>query len=143
MTAMLDDAVKGSRLPRNPAAGVDLPKLPPTERRYLSHEQRDDLAERCGPYRTLVLTLAYTGIRWSEAAGLRVHRIDMLRRRIEVAEAVVDVNGLLVFGTPKNHQARSVPLARFLVDDLAVQLARQDARRTGVHLAARRDAEGS
>ncbi len=58
LTAMLDDAVKGSRLPRDPAAGVDLPRLPTTERRYLSHEQVADLAEQCGPYRTLVLTLA-------------------------------------------------------------------------------------
>ena len=91
--------------------------------RYLNHQQVADLAERCGPYRTLVLTLAYTGIRWSEAAGLRVHRLDLLRRRIEVAEAVVDVNGRLVFGTPKNHQTRSVPVPRFLVDDLAAQLA--------------------
>jgi integrase len=52
-----------------------------------------------------------------------VHRLDLLRRRIEVAEAVVEVNGRLVFGTPKNHQTRSVPVPRFLVDDLAAQLA--------------------
>jgi hypothetical protein len=38
-----------------------------------------------------------------------VHRL-LLRRRIEVAEAVVDVNGRLVFRTPKNHQTRSVPV---------------------------------
>ena len=37
--SMLDDAVKDSRLSRNPASGVDLPRLPQQERRYLSHEQ--------------------------------------------------------------------------------------------------------
>lgn len=121
--AMLAAAVKDQRLPRNPAAGVDLPRLPTTERRYLTHAQVADLAEGCGPYRLLVLALAYTGMRWGEVAALRVRRVDLLRRRIEVAEAVVDVGGRLLFGTPKNHQTRSVPVPRFLVDDLAAHLA--------------------
>jgi integrase len=121
--AMLAAAVKDQRLPRNPAAGVDLPRLPTTERRYLTHGQVADLAEGCGPYRLLVLALAYTGMRWGEVAALRVRRVDLLRRRIEVAESVVDVGGLLLFGTPKNHQTRSVPVPRFLVDDLAAHLA--------------------
>lgn len=123
LTAMLDDAVKDNRLPRNPAAGVDLPRLPTTERRYLTHGQVSELAATCGPYRVLVLVLAYTGLRWGEVAALRVRRVDLLRRRVEVAESVVDVNGRLVFGSPKNHQTRSVPVPRFLVDDLAGQLA--------------------
>ncbi len=50
-------------------------------------------------------------------------RVDLLRRRIEVVEAVVDVNGRLVFGTPKDHQTPSVPVPRFLVDELVPQLA--------------------
>jgi len=50
-----------------------------------------------------------------------------MRRRIEVAESVVDVNGKLVFGSPKSHQARSVPVPRFLVDDLASHLAGKTA----------------
>jgi integrase len=36
---------------------------------------------------------------------------------VEIVEAVVDVNGTLVFGSPKSHQHRSVPVARFLRDD--------------------------
>jgi integrase len=123
LTGMLDDAVKDGRLPRNPAAGVDLPRLPTTERRYLTHAQVAGLADACGPYRVLVLVLAYTGLRWGEAAALRVRRVDLLRGRIEVVEAVVDINGTLVFGSPKTHQHRSVPVPRFLRDDLAQQLA--------------------
>ena len=67
--------------PGNPAAGVDLPRLPTTDRRYLTHAQLADLAERCGPHRLLVL--GYTGLRWGEAAALRVRRVDLLRGRIE------------------------------------------------------------
>ncbi len=121
--SMLDDAVKDSRLSRNPASGVDLPRRPQQERRYLSHDQVAALSAACGPYRLLVLVLAYCGLRWGEAAALRVRRVDLLRRRLEVVASVSDVDGQMVFGSPKSHQSRSVPLPRFLVDDLALRLA--------------------
>jgi integrase len=58
-------------------------------------------------------------VRWGEAAGLKVKRLDLLRRRLVVAETLSEVNGGLVWGTPKNHQARSVPVPCFLADMLA------------------------
>jgi len=121
--AMLDDAVKDRRLSNNPAAGVNLPRLPQSDRRYLTHEQLAQLAQACGPYRPLVLVLGYTGLRWGEATALRVRHIDLLRGRLEVSEAVVEVGGRLIFGTPKSHGARSVPVPKFLRGDLAEQLA--------------------
>ena len=66
-----------------------------------------------------MLLLAYTGLRFGEAAALRVGHVDMLARRATITEAVTEVNGRSVFGTPKNHQRRTVPLPRFLLDDLA------------------------
>jgi len=122
LTSMLDAAVRDGRLARNPAAGVDLPRLPTTDRRYLTHAQLAVLAEHCGPHRLLVLVLGYTGLRWGEAAALRVRRVDLPRGRIEVAESVTDVNGRMVFGPPKSHARRRVPVPRFLQDDLADQL---------------------
>jgi integrase len=50
----------------------------------------------------LVRVLAYTGLCWGEAAALRVRRVDLLRRRIEVVESVTEVGGQAVTGTPKN-----------------------------------------
>ena len=123
LTAVLDYAVKDSQLARNPAAGVQLPRMRTTERRFLTHEQVDDLAEAAGAQRVLVLTLAYCGLRWGEAVALRVRRLDLLRGRIDVDEAVVDVNGTLIFGTPKSHQSRSVPVPRFLCELLAEHVA--------------------
>ena len=53
-------------------------------------------------------------------AALRVSSIDFLRRRLVVAEAMTEVGGHIVWGTPKSHEARSVPIPRILIDELAV-----------------------
>lgn len=123
LTSMLDAAVKDGRLGRNPAADVDLPRLPQTDRRYLSHAELADVADGCGPHRLLVLVLGYTGLRWGEATALRVRRVNLLTSRIEVAESVTDVDGRMIFGPPKSHARRWVPVPPFLRDELAAQLA--------------------
>jgi integrase len=123
LTAMLDAAVRDGRLARNPAAGVDLPQMPEGDRRYLTHQQLGAVADGCGPHRTLVLLLGYTGLRWGEVAALRVRRVDLLRGRIDVREAVTEVDGHMIFGAPKRHQYRTVVVPRFLRDDLAAQMA--------------------
>src|SRR5262249_47906448 len=65
-------------------------------------------------------TAAYTGLRWGELAGLRVERVDFLRRRIDVAEILVEVNGTLTFGPPKTAKSRArVGFPPFLADVLA------------------------
>lgn len=69
LTGMLDDAVKDGRLIRNPASGVELPRLVSKQRRYLRHNQLHALADARGLYRVLVLTLGYCGLRWSELAA--------------------------------------------------------------------------
>ena len=75
-----------------------------------------------------MLVLAYCGLRWSELAALRVARVDLQRGRLTVAEAMVEVNGgRLEWGTPKSHEARSVPVPRFLVEQLAAELAGKPA----------------
>ncbi len=89
-------------------------------RRYLTAEQLEALADAAGPGQAAVLVLGYCGLRWSELAALRVRHFDLLRRRVLVEEAVTEVDGSrLVWGTPKTHGRRSVPLPRFLVDELA------------------------
>ncbi|MDP9092108.1 MAG: site-specific integrase [Actinomycetota bacterium] len=116
-------AVRDGRLARNPADHVPLPRAAKVERAFLSMDQVDDLAVAAGEYRTAILFLAYTGIRFGELAALRVRRLDLLRRRAEIAEAVAEVRGRATFTSPKSHQIRSVPIPRFLVDDLAALVA--------------------
>lgn len=118
-SAMLGDAVKDRRLASNPALGVKLPRMPQVENRYLTHQQLDDLANACGPYSALARVLGYCGLRFGEAAALRVGRVDILRGRLDIAEAMTEINGKAVFGTPKTHQRRSVPVPAFLRKELA------------------------
>ena len=49
--------------------------------------------------------------------------MDLTRRRLDVQRAFADVSGVLVEGTPKSHQRRTVPLLPLVVDDLVQQLA--------------------
>jgi integrase len=49
-------------------------------------------------------------------AALKVKRVDLERRRLDVVEAVTEPEGEIIWGTPKNHECRSVPFPAFLKD---------------------------
>ncbi|WP_412935140.1 site-specific integrase [Microbacterium sp. 2P01SA-2] len=57
----------------------------------------------------MVLTLAYTGVRWGEATGLRVRSVNRLRKRFVIEENAVMIGYEVHVGTPKTHEKRSVP----------------------------------
>src|SRR5690242_4319622 len=101
--------MRDRRLASNPATGLSLPRIRERPRRYLSAEEVERLADSAGPLgRVIVLTLAYCGLRWSELAALRVERVDLLRRRLTVAEAMTEIDGgRIVWGTPKSHEGRA------------------------------------
>lgn len=119
LAAILDDAVSDRRTLTNPARGVKVPRKVKAEHRYLTHQQVADLAAAAGVNGPMVLVLAYCGLRWGEAAGLRVRDLDLLRRRISVVQNAVEVGSQVIVGTPKNHKRRTVPVPAFVVDHLA------------------------
>jgi len=123
---VLAEAVRDGRLPRNVATGVRLPRVGKAEKIFLTHAQVADLAGAAEPHGLIVRVLAYTGLRWGELAALRVKRIDLTRRRLLIAESMSEINGKAVFGTPKTHQRRSVPVPRFLVDPLKERISGRD-----------------
>ncbi|TCK63122.1 MupG family TIM beta-alpha barrel fold protein [Curtobacterium sp. PhB136] len=110
---ILDGAVKDRRLMFNPALEIRLPKKLKGKHAYLSHEQVEQLAST-SKYPDLIRFLAYTGLRWGEATGLRVKHVDRELRRVLVEENAVSVNGKIVVGTPKSHERRSVAYPSFL-----------------------------
>ena len=132
LTAVLDSAVQDGRIPRNPARPTAnsggrarfLPQLPQSKsRRYLRHDEVLRLADGAGDYRTLVLVLAYCGVRIGEATALRVRSVDLLKRRLFVSESLAEVSGRLIFGSTKTHAARSVPIPAFLTEPLSLAMA--------------------
>jgi integrase len=125
--AVLKFAVKAKHLAVNPADGVELPRLPESEQRYLTHEQLHRVAVASGRLRTLVLVLGYCGLRFGEAAALRVADVDTSARRIRVRRSITYVRKTgLVEGPTKNHTARTVPVPVFLARLLATEIADRD-----------------
>lgn len=116
-------AVRDGRLARNVAADIELPRLSKAERHYLSHMQVHELADGVGEWGTLVRFLAYSGLRWGEAAALRPADVDLANRVVHVRRAVADVRGSLIFGTPKTHEQRIVPYPSLLDEGIATHLA--------------------
>lgn len=115
-------AVEDRRIPRNPCDGVKAPPRQHNQRAYLTHQQVGELAAAMARDGLVVEFLAYTGLRYGEMAALSVADFDMLRRRVNVRQSVTEVEGKLVWSTPKTHERRSVPFPRFLADDLAQRM---------------------
>lgn len=116
LSGMLQLAVESRYLVTNPCRGVDLPRHPHREMRFLNPDEIERLSRAVtGRYRTLVLLLAYGGLRWGEAAGLKVARCDLLPSRIEVAETLIELDGGFGFGEPKTyHRLRAgIPEVRW------------------------------
>lgn len=70
----------------------------------------------------MMRTLAMTGIRWGELAGLRVECVDLDKRRLRISESVSEVGGKLEWSDTKNHTARSVAFPSSLIKPLRAQL---------------------
>lgn len=118
LAAILDGAVRDRRIQSNPARDVKTPRKKLKPRAYLSHVQVEQLAE-ASSYPDFVRFLAYTGLRWGEAIGLQVRHVDLKKRRLNIENNAVYVNGHVVVGTPKVHERRSVYYPAFLEDALA------------------------
>jgi integrase len=125
--AVLKFAVKSRHLAVNPVEAVELPGLPETEQRYLTHDQLHRVAVASGRLRTLVLVLGYCGLRFGEAAALRVSDVDIEGRWITVRRSVTYVRKAgLIEGATKNHTTRKVPVPAFLARLIDTEISDRD-----------------
>jgi len=122
LSSLMAAAVQGSYIARTPCTGIRLPRAARRDAVLLTAAEVDELAVAAGEYGTLIYLLAYGGLRWGEVAALRRRRCDLLRRRVEVAEATSDVNGRLMYGPTKTFERRWVRLPDFLVERIARHL---------------------
>lgn len=125
LRAVLGVAVDSGLLVRNPCRGVRAPQVPAVEMRFLTAEELDALVLAFGPwYQPVILTAGYLGLRFGEVVGLRRKRVEILRRRVIVAEQLTRVDNKHVWSEPKTRAGkRSVSVPAFLADVLAEQLA--------------------
>ena len=120
MSKIMSTAVAAGLITSSPCASVRLPRIERLEMRFLEPAEIASLSETIDRrYRALVLLGAYGGLRIGEMMGLRCHRLDLLRRRVDIAETCVEVSGILHFGPPKTRAGRrTVPLPQVVVSAL-------------------------
>ncbi|VBA62116.1 tyrosine-type recombinase/integrase [Mycobacterium attenuatum] len=127
LAGILDDAIADGRISKNPARGLDpkkreKPTKPRRKHIYLDHDAVGRLADESGDHRTLVLTLAYTGLRWGEAVALRVRHVDEVRRRLLVTDNAVQLGVDHAVGDPKDDEPREVPVPKFVMAEIKNQI---------------------
>ena len=124
MSKIMRSAVETGLLKASPCTTVRFPRIERTEMRFLSPAEVARLAEAIHlRYRAVVFLGAYGGLRAGELFGLRVDRLDLASRHVDVLEQVVEVSGYLHFGPPKTRAGRRrVPLPKVAADALAAHL---------------------
>jgi len=102
--AMFGFAVRNDWLARNPCRNIKLPLVEGTRRHDLTPEDVARIASHIAvEYQPMVWIGATLGLRWSEVAGLRVSRLDLVGGKLSVVETIVrGIGGRNVFGPPKS-----------------------------------------
>ena len=124
--AIFNAAVDADLIARSPCRSVKLPRPEPTGHRILDPVELRRLAEAVPvDHRAMVYLAGVLGLRFGECAGLRIGRLDFLRKTLTVAESLGEVGGELVAGNPKSRASRrTLAVPEALMDLLAAHLAR-------------------
>jgi integrase len=110
---------------RNPLDAV--PSLAAEYRREvnpLDVGQVERLADGIRPrYRAAVLVMAYAGLRIGEVGALTITNVNLLHRELRVQSGVARAGGRLIVSATKTPAGRrTVPIPRFLADELGFHL---------------------
>jgi integrase len=125
--AMFGLAVRNDWLARSPCRNIKLPQIDGTRRHELTGADVGRIVVAIPlEYRLMVWMGAALGLRWSEVAGLRAGRIDLLGARLTVSEALTrGIGGRNVFGAPKSKAGcRTMYVPNALIDMLVIHMAR-------------------
>jgi len=122
LRTILNAAVDAELIASNPCRKMKLPPKKRTEIRIVTPAELDKLAATIDQrYAPIVYLAGVLGMRWSEIAGLRVGRLHLLKRQIEIVETLAQVGG---FAETKNASSRrTLSLPPFLSEMLAAHLS--------------------
>jgi integrase len=122
LSLVLNEAVQDRRISHNPCRGVRVAAGPRTERPTATVAQVTAIAARIARRidQILVITAAYTGMRWGELTGLHRENLHLDQALIHIHPdlgALHEVDGRLFLGPPKTvDSARDIHLPAFLVE---------------------------
>lgn len=131
LSMLLNEAVEEQLITINPCRRLRLGKHHAPERPTATAEQVLAIAERTTPAEyALIVTAAYTGMRWGELAGLRRENCRLATKTIHVdahTGALHELSGNLSLGPPKTAAgARTIAIPDFLLDLLTAHLDGED-----------------
>lgn len=111
LSTMLNAAVDEGLIGASPCRRIDLPAAPAKLPEWFTPEQLDAICEQLpGTYVAGAQLMAWCGLRWGEAAGLRVGRVAFLRRRLTVAGVNTQLGRFKEYPkTSKSRREISVP----------------------------------
>jgi integrase len=126
LAQVLRTAAVDGYVARSPCIDVNLPSDRSREEMlFLEPGQVDALADAIDDrYRALVYLAAYGGLRAGELAALKVNRVNLLARTVEVVESASEVRGRLSIGPTKTGRVRTIAMPRFLADMLGEHVGR-------------------
>jgi hypothetical protein len=141
---LMREAVADRRIPHNPCHGIRVITQRPAERPHATTDQVNQIAARITrpSDQLLVITAAYTGMRWGELAGLartNTHLDDGLLRIDPEMGALHEVGANLYLGPPKTRDSARHPPPT-LPHREAEDAARQPRPRPHFHRRPRRHA---
>jgi len=125
LRAALNYAVEVDRLAGTPCRSIHLPAVEPVVAIVPDPVQLIELVDAIDPnYSAMVWLGAVLGLRWGEVAGMRVRRVDLLRKTVTVSEQVTrGTGGAGDIGPPKSAAARrTIGIPSELADELSAHM---------------------
>jgi integrase len=131
LSMLLGEAVEEGLIAANPCRKLRINTNGNPERPHAQPWQVQRIVQRCRPTeQLLILTAAYTGMRWGELAGLQWAHVHLSQGQLVIDPhegALHDTGGQLTLGPPKTAaSARTVHLPPFLINLLAEHHASED-----------------
>jgi integrase len=124
---VMAEAVEHRLVAESPCRRVRLPRAEHREKRFISAEDAEALADAFpAKFRAIVPVAVYTGARWEEIAGLKRANLDLLRRQMRIVGTIERAGGKYryVEETKSETSRRTIRLPSFLVDIIAAHLER-------------------